>query len=305
MQRYLLARLAQAVAVVFLATTAVFFLVRLTGDPVRLFLPMDTSPKDIEEFRARLGFDDPLWVQYLRFMGGAARGDFGDSLRQRRPATAVVLERLPATLELGLAALAISVLAGLPLGALAALRRGSGWDKLATLVAVAGQAVPGFWLGLLLILLFSVALHWLPTGGRGSWQQLIMPCVTLAAFGAARYARLTRSALLDVLGQDYIRTARAKGLDAVRVMGGHALKNASISLITVTGLQVGRLRGGAVVVEQIFAWPGLGRTTVQALLNRDFPVVMVAVVLFAVLYTLASLLADLAYTWANPRVRLA
>jgi peptide/nickel transport system permease protein len=305
MQRYILTRLAQAVAVVFLATTAVFFLVRLTGDPVRLFLPMDTAPKDIEEFRARLGFEDPLWVQYLRFMGGAVRGDFGESLRQRRPATEVVLERLPATLELGLAALALSGLVGLPLGILAALRRGSGWDRLATLFAVAGQALPGFWLGLLLILLFSVSLHWLPTGGRGSWQQLIMPAVTLAAFGAARYARLTRSAMLDILGQDYIRTARAKGLDALRIVWGHALKNASISLITVTGLQVGRLLGGAVVVEQIFAWPGLGRTTVQALLNRDFPVVMVAVVLFAALYTLANLLTDLAYAWANPRVRLA
>ncbi len=304
MTRYLATRLTHAAVVVFLALTAVFFMVRLTGDPVLLFMPMDTSPKDIEEFRQKLGFNDPVWMQYGRFVGDALRGDFGESLRQQRPATEVVLEKLPATLELGFTAIIISVLVGIPLGMLSATRRGSVWDKIGTFLAVIGQAVPGFWLGLLLILLFSVWLQWLPTGGRGTWQQLIMPAITLGAFNFARYARLTRSTLLDVLGQDYVRTAHAKGLSSRVVMWRHALKNASIPIITVTGLQVGRVLGGAVIVEQIFAWPGLGRATIQALLNRDFPVVMAAVVIFALLYTITNLLTDLAYSWANPQVRL-
>lgn len=304
MTKYIATRLIHAAIVVFLALTAVFFMVRLTGDPVLLFMPMDTSPKDVAEFREKLGFNDPLQVQYARFIGNALRGDFGESLRQQRPAAEMVLERLPATLELGLAAMIVSLLVGIPLGMLSATHRGSVLDKLGTLLAVIGQAVPGFWLGLLLILLFSVWLHWLPTGGRGGWQNLIMPAVTLGAFNFARYARLTRSTLLDVQGQDYIRTAHAKGLRSAAVMWRHALKNAAIPIITVTGLQVGRVLGGAVIVEQIFAWPGLGRTTIQALLNRDFPVVMAAVMAFAVLYTITNLLTDLAYGWANPQVRL-
>ncbi len=304
MTGYIATRLVHAVVVVFLAVTAVFFMVRLTGDPALLFMPMDTKAKDAEEFRQRLGFNDPLYVQYGRFMAGAIQGDFGQSLRQQRPASEVVMERLPATLELGVLSLVVSIVVGVGLGMLSATRRGSALDKLGTLLAAAGQAMPGFWLGLLLILLFSVWLHWLPTGGRGTWQQLIMPAITLGAFNFARYARLTRSTLLEVLGQDYIRTAHSKGLAGMQVLWRHALKNASIPLITVTGLQTGRLLGGAVVVEQIFAWPGLGRATVQALLNRDFPVVMAAVVVFALLYTLANLLTDLAYGWANPQVRL-
>lgn len=292
------------VVVIFLALTAVFFMVRLSGDPVLLFAPMDTSRRDIEVIRERMGFNDPLAVQYGRFVGHAVRGDFGESTRERRPATEVVLERLPATLQLGGLALAISVILGIPLGVLSATHHGSFWDKIARLIAVAGQAIPGFWLGLLLILFFSVRLGWLPTSGRGGLQHIILPAITLAALSTARYARLTRSTMLDVLGQDYIRTARAKGLRGQAILWGHALKNASISLITMTGLEIGRLIEGAVVVEQVFAWPGMGRVTVQALLNRDFAVVMAAVVLFAAMYTLANLLADIAYGWANPQVRL-
>ncbi|MDQ3525478.1 MAG: ABC transporter permease, partial [Chloroflexota bacterium] len=213
-------------------------------------------------------------------------------------------ERLPATLQLGGVALLISLTVGIPLGILSATRHGSGWDKLARVISVAGQAVPGFWLGLLLILFFSVRLGWLPTSGRGGVDHIILPAVTLAALSTARYARLTRSTMLDVLGQDYIRTAKAKGLGDRIILWRHALKNASVSLITLTGLEIGRLIEGAVVVEQVFAWPGMGRVTVQALLNRDFAVVMAAVVLFAAMYTIANLLADIAYGWANPQVRL-
>lgn len=304
MGRYIAGRLTSGIIVVFLALTAVFFMLRLSGDPVLLFAPMDTSRKDMEEIRERLGFDDPLVVQYGRFVGDAVQGDFGESTRERRPATEVVLERIPATLQLGAVALVISLLIGVPLGVLSATRHGSVWDKIASLIAVAGQAVPGFWLGLLLMLLFSVRLGWLPTSGRGGWENIVMPAVTLAAFSTARYARITRSTMLDVLNQDYIRTAQAKGLHARRVVWGHAFKNASIPLITMTGLEIGRLLEGAVVVEQVFAWPGMGWVTVQALLNRDFAVVMAAVVIFAAMYTLANLLTDLAYGWANPQVRL-
>jgi peptide/nickel transport system permease protein len=304
MKGYVLGRLISGAIVVFLALTAVFFMLRLSGDPVLLFAPMDTARTDLDEIRERMGFNDPLAVQYGRFMSDAFQGDFGDSTRERRPAMDVVLERLPATLQLGGAALLISIVVGLPLGILSATRHGSVWDKLSRVISVAGQAIPGFWLGLLLILFFSVQLNWLPTSGRGGFQHMILPSVTLAALSTARYARLTRSTMLDVLGQDYIRTAKAKGLAGQIILWRHALKNASISLITMTGLEIGRLIEGAVIVEQVFAWPGMGRVTVQALLNRDFAVVMASVVLFAIMYTVANLLADLAYGWANPQVRL-
>lgn len=304
MKGYILGRLVSGVIVLFLALTAVFFMLRLSGDPVLLLAPMDTTRADLAEIRERMGFNDPLAVQYGRFMGDALQGDFGDSSRERRPATEVVIERLPATLQLGVAALVISIVLGVPLGVVSAVKHGTFWDTLARVISVAGQAIPGFWLGVLLIMLFAVNLGWLPTSGRGTPQHIILPAITLAALSTARYARLTRSTMLDVLGQDYIRTARAKGLTGWIVLTRHALKNASVSLITMTGLEIGRLIEGAVVVEQVFAWPGMGRVTVQALLNRDFAVVTAAVMLFAVMYTMANLLADLAYGWANPQVRL-
>lgn len=304
MKRYVIARVFSGILVIFLALTAVFFMLRLSGDPVLLFAPMDTSRQDMDLIRERMGFNDPLLVQYGRFMQDAVQLDFGNSSRERRPAMDVVVDRLPATLQLGVAALAISVVIGIPLGILSAVKHGSGWDKLARILSVLGQAVPGFWLGVILIMFFSVRLGWLPTSGRGGWDHLIMPAVTLSAFSMARYARLTRSTFLDVLGQDYIRTARAKGLTQNLILWRHAFKNASVSLITMTGLEIGNLIAGAVVVEQVFAWPGMGRVMVQSLLNRDFAVVTAAVVLFAAMYTLCNLIADLAYGWVNPTVRL-
>jgi peptide/nickel transport system permease protein len=216
----------------------------------------------------------------------------------------VVTDRLPATIQLGATALVLSVAIGIPLGILSAVKHGSGWDKFARILSVAGQAIPGFWLGVILIMFFSVRLGWLPTSGRGGLEHMIMPAFTLAAFSMARYARLTRSTFLDVLGQDYIRTARAKGLGQNLILWRHAFKNASVSLITMTGLEIGNLIAGAVVIEQVFAWPGMGRVMVQSLLNRDFAVVTAAVVLFAAMYTFSNLLADLAYGWVNPTVRL-
>ena len=304
MKRYVIGRVFSGVLVIFLALTAVFFMLRLSGDPVLLFAPMDTSRQDMDSIRERMGFNDPLLVQYGRFMQDAVQLDFGNSSRERRPAMEVVTDRLPATIQLGATALLIAVVIGIPLGILSAVKHGSGWDKFARFVSVLGQAVPGFWLGVIMIMFFSVRLGWLPTSGRGSWEHIVMPALTLAAFSMARYARLTRSTFIDVLGQDYIRTARAKGLTQNIILWRHAFKNASVSLITMTGLEVGNLIAGAVVIEQVFAWPGMGRVMVQSLLNRDFAVVTAAVVLFAAMYTLANLMADLAYGWVNPTVRL-
>jgi peptide/nickel transport system permease protein len=303
-RRYVLARLAQSALVVLLSLTAVFGMVRLGGDPVLLFLPMDIQAKDVNEIRQRLGFNDPLIVQYGRFMAGAVRGNFGESLRYRRDAFGLVLERLPATLLLAGAAMALTLVAAVPLGVVTAVRRDTLVDHVGTLATVLGQATPGFWLGLMLIYLFAVQLRWLPTGGYGTLAQLIMPSVVLAAFFSARVARLTRSAMLDVLGEEYIKTARAKGLGEGRVISKHTLRNAAIPIVTLAGLEAGQLLGGAVVTETIFAWPGLGRLTVQALLNRDFPVVMAAVSFTSVVYTLMNLVVDLAYGWLDPRVRV-
>jgi peptide/nickel transport system permease protein len=304
MRRYVLSRLGQTALVVFLSLTVVFGLVRLSGDPVLLFMPTDIQAKDVEEFRQRLGFNDPLTIQYARFLGGALRGDFGQSLRYKQDALGLVLERLPATLLLAATAVVLTLVIAVPLGVISAVRRDTLIDHAATLATVLGQAVPGFWLGLMLIYVFAVQLRWLPTGGTGSLAHLVMPATVLAAFFAARIARLTRSTVLEALGEDYVLTARAKGLAATRVIGKHALRNAAIPVLTLAGLEVGQLLGGAVITETIFAWPGLGRLTVQALLNRDFPVVLAAVFVTSATYTLINLAVDLAYGWLDPRVRV-
>ena len=303
MRAWVLSRLGQTLLVVFLSLTAVFFLVRLSGDPVLLFLPMDIQAKDVNEIRQRLGFNDPLAVQYGRFVAGAARGDFGESLRYKRDALGLVLERLPATLELAGAALALTFLVAIPVGVLSAVRRGTVVDFIGMGATVLGQAVPGFWLGLMLIYLFSVRLGWLPTGGTGSARHFVMPVLVLAAFYAARIARLTRSSVLDILGEEYVLTARAKGLAETVVIAKHALKNAAIPVVTLAGLETAQLLGGAVITETIFAWPGVGRLTVQALLNRDFPVVLAAVFAISVTYSLVNLGVDLLYGWLDPRTR--
>jgi peptide/nickel transport system permease protein len=304
MRAYVVSRLAQTALVVFLSISAVFGMTRLAGDPVLLFMPMDIQAKDVDEWRQRLGFNDSLAMQYARFLGGALRGDFGESLRYRQDALGLVLQRLPATLQLAASALVLTLLVAIPLGVVTAVRRDSWLDHLGTLFTVLGQAVPGFWLGLMLIYLFAVHLRWLPTGGLGGLAYLVMPTIVLAAFFAARIARLTRSTVLDVLREDYIQTARAKGLGAGGVIGKHTLRNSAIPIVTLVGLEAGQLIGGAVITETIFAWPGLGRLTVQALLNRDFPVVLAAVSFTSIVYTLLNLVVDLAYGWLDPRVRI-
>jgi peptide/nickel transport system permease protein len=305
LRAYLVSRLGQTLLVVFLSLTAVFFLARLGGDPVLLFLPMDIQAKDLNEFRQRLGFNDPLPVQYGRFMAGAVRGDFGESLRYKQDALGLVLERLPATLRLGGAALLLTFCLAIPVGVISAMKRGSLLDYLGMGGAVLGQAIPGFWLGLMLIYFFSVQLGWLPTGGTGGVIHYVMPVIVLAAFYAARIARLTRSSVLDILGEDYILTARAKGLAEMVVVAKHTLRNAAIPIVTLAGLETGQLLGGAVITETIFAWPGVGRLTVQALLNRDFPLVLAAVFVISLTYTLINLIVDLLYGCIDPRTRRA
>src|SRR3989475_9608709 len=268
MRAYIVSRFGQTALVLFLSLTAVFAMSRLSGDPVLLFMPMDIQAKDVNEFRQRLGFNDPVPVQYARFVAGAARGDFGESLRYRQDAMGLVLARLPATLLLASTSLLLTFAVAVPLGVLTAVRRDGLLDHVGTISTVLGQATPGFWLGLMLIYVFSVQLRWLPTGGIGGVAHLVMPSIVLAAFYAARVARLTRSAVLDALGEDYVLTARAKGLAERRVVGKHALRNSAIPIVTLAGLEAGQLLGGAVVTQTIFAWPGLRRPTLPAPLHR-------------------------------------
>jgi peptide/nickel transport system permease protein len=283
--------------------TLVFVALRLSGDPAATMLPGDASVDELRHLRRTLGLDQPLHVQYVAFLGSAVRGDFGESFRHQQPAFGLVLERLPATLELAFAALLLAVVVALPLGIVAALYRGRAADVLAMGFAVVGQATPYFWMGIMLILVVSVELAWLPTSGRGSWSHLILPAVTLGTHFAASLARLTRTSMLEVLGQNFVTTARAKGLGEPRVVLAHALKNAAVPVVTLIGLQFGMLLGGAVVTETIFAWPGVGRLAVQSIFVRDYPVVQAGVLVLALVFVAINLAVDLLYGTLDPRIR--
>ena len=281
----------------------VFGLVHLSGDPVLLMVSSDAPPDVVATTRHALGFDRPLHRQFTDYVTRAARGDLGVSLRSNLPVAALIRERLPATVELTVAALLLAVVVAIPAGIVSAVKRGSALDRLAMVGAVAGQAVPIFWLALLLIAFFGVYLRWLPVFGRGSPAHLVLPAVSLSTVILGRLARLVRSSMLEVLGQDYVRTARAKGVGEVRVLAGHALKNAAIPIVTLLGLQFAQLLGGAVVTETIFAWPGIGRLVVEAIFNRDFPVVQGVVLVVSLIFVAVNLLVDLAYAALDPRIR--
>jgi peptide/nickel transport system permease protein len=281
----------------------VFALVHLSGDPVLLMVSSDAPPDVVATTRHALGFDRPLREQFADYVTRAARGDLGVSLRSSLPVATLVRQRLPATVELTVAALLIAVVVAVPAGIVSAVKRGSALDRLAMVGAVAGQAVPIFWLALLLIAFFGVYLRWLPVFGRGSLAHLVLPAVSLSTVILGRLARLVRSSMLEVLGQDYVRTARAKGVGEVRVLAGHALKNAAIPIVTLLGLQFAQLLGGAVVTETIFAWPGIGRLVVEAIFNRDFPVVQGVVLVVSLIFVAVNLLVDLAYAALDPRIR--
>jgi peptide/nickel transport system permease protein len=303
MSQFLVRRCWQGGVVLLLALTAVFFLVRLTGDPTLLYVPENSTQEEIAQLRHAFGFDQPPWRQYARFVSGVLRGDFGNSLRYQRPARSMVLERLPATAELAVATLAIILLASVPLGVVAALRRNSWWDTGSMVLAMMGQSIPSYWLGIMLILLFAVRFGWLPAAGRTDLSSVILPAVTLSTYSAARLARVVRSEMLDVLGRDFIRTAQAKGLSTIAVIGKHAVRNALIPVITLLGLETGYLLGGAIIVETVFAWPGIGNLVIQAVNNRDYPVVQADAVLMAGIFVLANLGIDLLYGVVDPRVR--
>jgi ABC-type dipeptide/oligopeptide/nickel transport system permease component len=304
---YALGRLAGTVPVLFGVTLLVFAMTWVTpGDPVIALLgesAQGISQEARDDLRRELGLDRPWPAQYLTYVGGLVRGDFGTSIRSRRPVLREVADRLPATAELALAALAIAVAVGVTLGVLAAVYQRTWIDAVAIAVALVGVSVPVFWSGFLLMLVFALELNWLPASGRGTWQHLVLPAVTVGVSSAAFIARITRGAVLETLAQDYVRTAHAKGLAARRVIVRHALRNALLPIVTVVGLQLGGLLGGAVLTETVFAWPGVGRMLVDAIVARDLPLVQGAVLVVSVLFILVNLAVDLSYAAINPKVR--
>jgi ABC-type dipeptide/oligopeptide/nickel transport system permease component len=287
MKSYILKRLFHSIFVLIGISVVVFVILHLTGDPAALLMPMDATPEQVAQFRKEMGFTDPLIIQYWRFFKGTLHGDFGLSF-----------------LQLTFAALVIALIIAVPVGIVSAIRRNSILDHVGMTGALLGQSTPVFWLGVMLILIFSVTLQWFPSSGRGGIQNLILPAVTLGMYSMARTARMMRSSMLEVLGQEYMKTAKAKGLRPRAVILKHALKNASIPVVTIVGMELGTLLGGAVITETIFAWPGVGRLAVQAIYNRDYPVVQAAVFILAAIFVLVNLVVDILYTYLDPRVKL-
>lgn len=275
------------------------------GDPATVLAGDTASPQAIERIRAELGLDQPLPLQYLHFLARLAHGSLGTSIRTQRDVTLEILDRLPYTLELAVAAVLLSTVVGVSMGVVAAVNRGRAADLVTMAIAILGLSIPTFWIALLGILLFSLQLHWLPVTGAGSVASLILPAASLSLHSAAVKARITRSSMLEVLGQDYLRTARAKGLRERAVIWRHALRNALIPITTIIGLQFGGLLGGAFIIETIFGWPGVGRLAVQAIFNRDFPIIQGTVLMVAVAYLLTNLFVDVLYAWLDPRIRYA
>lgn len=304
MTRFALRRLPQLALALLGVSFFTFVLLHLSGDPAQLLLPESAGPDEVARVRRELGLDDPLPVQFGRFLSHAVRGDFGRSLAFDQPALGLVLERLPATFELALAAAAVALVVTVPLGVLAALHRGTLVDLGAMLGTLVGQSMPTFWWGIVLIMIFAVLLGWLPPTGRGGLQHLILPAVALGTYSAARTARLIRSGMLDELGREYVRTARAKGLPERRVVFSHAFRNILIPVVTVAAMEFGVMLGGAMIIETVFAWPGLGRLMIQAIYRRDFPVVQASVFVLCILFVTMNMLLDLLYAWLDPRVRV-
>ncbi len=338
MTAYIIHRLLQSIVVIFGVVVLVFVIMQLTGDPAALMLPPNALPEDIERLQFLYGLDKPLHIQFIRFLfgdfgtphpqqtedrykkyqgadlprqvvvkprRGVFRGDFGESLRFiNQPALQIAIERFPFSIQLMLAAFGYSVFCSLLFGLTAALWRGGLLDQFVRVLAIIGQSIPNFWLGLLLILIFAVELRLFPAMGSGTWMHLVLPAITLGSPSMARNTRLVRSGMLDVMGEDYVRTARAKGLPEFRIVTKHALKNIAIPLVTLWGLDIGVLFGGAVITESIFGWPGTGRLIIESVSARDFPVVQAAVTFIAFIFVLVNLLVDLLYGWLDPRVRL-
>jgi peptide/nickel transport system permease protein len=301
--RQIVRRLLRAGAALLVVTAVVFTLLHASGDPSYILLPPEAGAEQRTAFRAEYGLDLPVWVQYARYLGRLVHGDFGQSLSFQMPAAEVALARLPATLELTLAAMLLAVAIAIPTAVLAAVRRGTFYDRAIMALTLLGQTVPTFWLGMVMILLLAVRFHVFPASGRGGLLHLVMPATALALWLTALLARVTRSEMIEALEQDYVRTARAKGLAETGVAARHALKNALPPIVTVMGLQFGGLLGGAVMTETVFAWPGVGTLILDAILKKDFPVVLAGVLIVAIGFILVNFVLDLLYTVLDPRLR--
>jgi peptide/nickel transport system permease protein len=304
MQTYIISKLIHAVGVALLISFVSFLLLFVSADPASMLLPEEADDEDVARFKAELGLDRPVLVQYFDFLGRVVlHGDFGDSYMSKVPTSRLIAETIWPTLKLATASMLFATLVAVPVGVYASIRRYSLMDNVSTFFVLVGQAMPLFWLGIMLIIIFGVWLRWLPASGSDSWVHLILPAVTLGSFVLPLNMRLVRSGMLEVLSQDYIRTARAKGLWERRVLSKHAFRNAAIPVVTVMGLQFGALLGGAVVTETVFSWPGMGRLAVEAIRVGDFPVVQAVVVIFAACTILANLAADIASAMIDPRIR--
>ena len=303
MRRYLVRQLVQLVVVILGISMLVFSILHIIGDPVTLLLPQNAGKEEYARYKHLMGLDRPVWVQYWKFATSAIHGDFGRSWYGNAPAFGLVIDRMPPTIYLTLAGLGVALLIALPLGVLAALKRHSVVDTLCTLLAVAGQAMPIFWLGIMLIIIFAVRLKLLPASGYGTWQNFVMPAFCLGAFLAPITMRLVRSGLIEVMSMEFIKTARAKGLVEWMVVVKHAFRNACIPVVTVLGLQFGQLLGGAFITETVFAWPGVATLTVESIRNQDFPVVQCAVLLLALIIVVVNALVDLLVGLIDPRIR--
>ncbi|PRD42902.1 ABC transporter permease [Phyllobacterium phragmitis] len=303
MLAFLLTRTFRALITIILVVTFAFVVLRMSGDPAQIIMGPDAPPEAIAAFRTNWGLDDPIWQQYLRYFGAIMRGDLGVSMRDGQSAIQLVAERIPATLQLTIPALILKLALGIPAGIYAALHRNSLIDRMVMAGAIAGFTMPSFVLGLILVLIFSVTLGWLPSGGQDSWAHAILPILTMSIGGAGILARFSRSAMIEVLGQPYIRTASAKGVAWARVVRGHALPNAAIPVVTIVGFMVGSLVAGAVVVESVFSWPGVGRLLVVAVSNRDLAVVQCILLLVAATMVASNFAVDLLYGFLDPRLR--
>ena len=304
MLAFLLLRIGSSLFALLIITVIVFLLTQLSGSPVDALLPDDATPQQIEDFIRNWGLDKPLWQQYLTFLGNALQGDFGTSLKwPGEPDMGFVLDRMPATLQLGGLAILISVVIALPLGIASAVWKNSAIDRSTQIFALLGQSMPNFWLGIVLIWIFSVWLGWLPTSGTGSFLHLILPAIAIAWFQISALARLTRSAMLEVLDAEYIKLARVKGVPEWKVVWKHALRNAAVVPLTYFGILAASILTGSVVIETVYSWPGMGWVAIEAIRGRDFPVVQAVIIAYAVIYMLSNLFVDLLYVVVNPRIR--
>jgi peptide/nickel transport system permease protein len=304
--RYVVRRILQSLIVILGVSLVAFGMMFLTGDPAEVILGDGAdrmSVQQIDEFRTKMGFNRPWYVQYGSFVTNALHGEFGESFIRHKPAYEVIVERLPATLQLASFAFVLSLVVSIPLGVLSARKAQTPVDHIASLLALVGQSIPSFWLGILLILFFGVYLKWLPISGSGTWQHLVMPGITLAAFPIARNMRLTRSSMLDLMQRDFVRTARAKGISENRVVYVHVFRNSLLPLVTAIGLEIGFLLGGSVIIETIFGWPGVGREIISAIGSKDFFVVQAGVIMLAFIFAAVNLFIDLVYVWVDPRIR--